>query len=224
MRRCNSWAWLVGHTSSVAEGFPAGGPNCRHRVDSPQAAPQRAVLLDRDGIINVNRDDYVKSWAEFVFLPNAVAAIALLARLPVGIFVVTNQSVVGRGIITRAQLDAVHTRMTERIVSAGGRMDGIYVCPHAPWAGCTCRKPEPGLLLQAAAEHNLDLTRSFMVGDSTVDIHAARAAGCTAVLVGANESARRHADYVAGNLLEAMQWISAALRSDSGMGPEDPTA
>ena len=149
-----------------------------------QPSPLRpAVFIDRDGVINENPPNYVKSWQEFRFLPNALAALRLLASCPWPIVIISNQSPIGRGLITRLQLDEIHRRMLARIRRAGGRIDGIYICPHRPDEGCACRKPAPGLLYQAAAEMTLDLAASLMIGDSLSDVQTARAAGVVPVLL-----------------------------------------
>jgi histidinol-phosphate phosphatase family protein len=144
---------------------------------------QPGVFLDRDGVINYNPPSYVKSWEEFLFLPRVLEALELLAQTPWPIVIVTNQSVVGRGIIVRKTLDLIHERMIEEIVRAGGRIDGIFVCPHPPEAGCFCRKPEPGLLLNAAADLKIDLSKSILIGDSESDMIAARKIGVLPVMV-----------------------------------------
>ena len=142
-----------------------------------------AVFLDRDGVINVNRDDYVKSWAEFQFLPGALEALNNLAKSPLKIIIITNQSAVGRSILTLNQLAQIHTQMTQVIKARGGRVDHIFFCPHHPKDGCSCRKPEPGMLYQAAHAFNLDLSRSFLVGDAMSDIQAGLRAGCSPLFV-----------------------------------------
>jgi histidinol-phosphate phosphatase family protein len=143
--------------------------------------------LDRDGTINVERTDYVKSPAEFHFLPGAVAALRGLASMEVEIIVVTNQSAIGRGIMTRTMANEINRRMVDEIAASGGRISQVYLCPHAPSDGCACRKPRPGLLLQAARKHGLDLYRSFMVGDSASDVEAALAVGCRPMLICGDE-------------------------------------
>lgn len=136
-----------------------------------------AIFVDRDGVINENRADYVKSWAEFRWLPQSLEALITLAAYTVPIFIVTNQSAVGRGLVPSATLDALHARMTRAVQERGGRIDGIYVCLHAPEASCRCRKPAPGLLFDAALTHGVDLTASVLIGDAFGDFGAARAAG-----------------------------------------------
>ena len=142
-----------------------------------------AVFLDRDGVIIENRSDYVKSWSEVAFVPGALAGLRALAGSPLAVVTFSNQSAVGRGIITLAEMQAIHERVLAAVRAAGGRIDGSYLCPHAPHEGCACRKPAPGMLLQAAQELELDLARSWAVGDAVTDLQAARAAGVRGILV-----------------------------------------
>jgi len=142
-----------------------------------------AVFLDRDGVINENRRDYVKSWDEFVFLPRALPSLRRLARTPFATIVISNQSAINRGLVSLSEVNHVNERMLGEVKEAGGRIDGIYICPHRPDEGCDCRKPKPGLLYQAANELDIDLASSYLVGDAFPDVEAALAAGCTPVLV-----------------------------------------
>jgi D-glycero-D-manno-heptose 1,7-bisphosphate phosphatase len=147
-------------------------------------APLRpAIFLDRDGVIIENRDDYVKTLAEVQFIPGAVAALARLAALDWAIVIVTNQSPIGRGLVTPAMSEAINAHVRQKIEQAGGRVDGVYVCPHHPEAGCACRKPAPGLLLNAAADLGLDLAASVMIGDALTDVQAGQRAGTQGLLV-----------------------------------------
>ena len=160
----------------------------------------RAIFLDRDGVICHNRDDYVKSWAEFDFLPGALAALARLADSDLKVVVITNQSAINRGLTSVRAVEEIHERMLRRVGAAGGRIDLVLYCPHRPDEGCECRKPRPGMLLRAAEMLELDLSRSFLVGDARTDLEAGRAAGCPGrylVLSGRGRSQ-----------------LSAALRSD----------
>lgn len=136
-----------------------------------------AVFLDRDGVINENRAAYVRSWADVVIYPQALAALARLKAAGWPVVIVTNQSMVGRGLVSRAAAEGINRQLVAAIANNGGQIDRVYMCPHAPEANCDCRKPQPGLLLQAAEELALDLKRSIMVGDALSDIGAARAAG-----------------------------------------------
>ncbi|MEZ4640061.1 MAG: D-glycero-beta-D-manno-heptose 1,7-bisphosphate 7-phosphatase [Caldilineaceae bacterium] len=177
-----------------------------------------AIFLDRDGVINENRDDYVKSWAEFRFLPGALEAIADLARLAQPIVIVTNQSAIGRGHTTHEDVQTIHQRMIAAILDAGGRVDAVLYCPHHPDAQCTCRKPQPGMLLAAAERLHIRLDQSVFVGDAESDILAAQRAGCRPVLVrtgrGENEARKLAEHRVSGycalpDLAAAVAWIAA---------------
>ena len=157
--------------------------------------PLSAVLLDRDGVINVERADYVKSWQELQLLAGVLAALRRLAALPVPIAVITNQSAIGRGLVTAATVTAIHTQLSQLVGAAGGRLDGFFVCPHHPTANCNCRKPKPGLLQQAAHHFSFDLTHALFIGDAITDFEAARAAGCHAILVRSGRQGARLADF-----------------------------
>ncbi|HIE37908.1 MAG TPA: D-glycero-beta-D-manno-heptose 1,7-bisphosphate 7-phosphatase [Anaerolineae bacterium] len=143
----------------------------------------RAVFIDRDGVICRNRDDHVKSWEEFVFLPGALEALARLASLDLRIVVITNQAVINRRMVPMEVVEEIHARMVRAIEAAGGRVDRVMYCPHRPEEHCACRKPQPGLLLMAAEELGLDLSRCYLVGDAQTDMQAGRAAGCRRYLV-----------------------------------------
>lgn len=142
-----------------------------------------AVFLDRDGVINYDRADYVRQWAEFEFCPGSLEAIARLTAAGWEIYVITNQSAVGRGLMPLRRLHDINTKMQLAIGRVGGRIEGIQVCPHSPDDRCQCRKPQPGMLLKAAAKWGLDLKRSYFVGDSVRDIQAGHQAGCTTIFV-----------------------------------------
>ncbi|HEX3757852.1 MAG TPA: HAD family hydrolase [Kofleriaceae bacterium] len=140
------------------------------------AGARRALLLDRDGTL-ITDVGYPRDPAQVEPLPGAVAALrALQTRF--ALVIISNQSGVGRGLITPAEARAVHARVVERFGQAGVAFAGAYYCPHDPAAGCPCRKPAPGLLLDAARELGLDLAGSIMLGDKPSDVAAGRAAGC----------------------------------------------
>ena len=150
---------------------------------------KRAVFLDRDGTINVERE-YLADAEEFELIPGASLAIRRLKDAGFLLVVVTNQSGIGRGYYDEAALERIHARMQEELGAEGGRIDACYFCPHHPHHGigpyrqaCACRKPLPGLLLQAAADLGIDLSASFMVGDKLSDVEAGLKAGCTPLLV-----------------------------------------
>ncbi|MCX6044210.1 MAG: HAD family hydrolase [Chloroflexi bacterium] len=143
----------------------------------------QGFFLDRDGVINCERADYVKTWDEFTFLPNVLPALRRLATLNLPIVVISNQSAIGRGLVARATVDAIHQQAQAIIAEAGGRVDDFFVCPHHPALHCACRKPQPGLLEQAAARFKLDLPECLFIGDAITDFQAAKAAGCQSILV-----------------------------------------
>lgn len=143
----------------------------------------RAVFVDRDGVICRNRNDHVKRWEEFVFLPGVLEAMARLSRLDLYIIVITNQAIINRRMAPVGVVEDIHARMVRDIEAAGGRVDQVIYCPHRPDERCACRKPQPGLLLKAKVELELDLSRSYLVGDAKTDMQAARAVGCRRYLV-----------------------------------------
>ena len=155
----------------------------RDRLDMPEASMRRAVFIDRDGVICRNRDDHVKRWEEFVFLPGALEALASLAQSEFSIVVITNQAVINRHMVSAEEVESIHNHMVRTIEEAGGRVDLVTYCPHRPDEHCACRKPQPGLLLKAAEELKLDLSQSYIIGDAEADVQAGRAAGCQRYLV-----------------------------------------
>ncbi len=144
---------------------------------------RRAVFVDRDGVINANRSDHVKGWDEFVFLPGALDALVRIAGFDLQVVVTTNQAAIHRNLVTEATVQDIHARMTAAVQKAGGRIDAIYYCPHTPEENCACRKPRPGMYLEAARQLDLDLARSFVVGDTRRDVEAAAAIGARPILV-----------------------------------------
>jgi histidinol-phosphate phosphatase family protein len=146
-------------------------------------AAERVIFLDRDGVINRRRPQHVRSWQDVEFLPRSLEALRRLQQVGERVVVVTNQSVVGRGLITAIELNSIHQRMAEVVARHGGHIERIYACLHAPAQGCACRKPGIGLLVRAADELGIDLGRSVLVGDSLCDVQAAQAAGCQPILV-----------------------------------------
>lgn len=149
------------------------------RADS---AP-KLVILDRDGTLNVDREDFVKSPEEWEPLPGALQAVARLNQDGWHVVLATNQPGIGRGLIDMTSLNAIHARMNTELARLGGRIDAVFFCPHAPEDGCDCRKPQPALILQIGDRFGVDLTRVPVVGDSLRDLQATRAAGAQPHLV-----------------------------------------
>ena len=141
--------------------------------------------MDRDGVINRKAPEgqYVTRWEDFHVLPGVIEGIAQLNRAGFSVIVVTNQRCVAKGLLTEAELEKLHQRMSDHLAQVGATIDAIYYCPHELEPPCRCRKPAPGMLLDAARVHGLDLTASWMIGDSDVDIQAGKSAGCRTALL-----------------------------------------
>jgi histidinol-phosphate phosphatase family protein len=175
------------------------------------------VFLDRDGVINMDSSDYIKTQSEFEFIPKSPEAIALLCRNGFHVIVITNQSLIGRNMATQKTLDAIFKKMENGVKKAGGKIKDIFFCPHTPEDNCSCRKPKPGLILKAQQKYHIDLAQSCMVGDSVKDMECARNAGCAKTLLvkTGNGLKAQHRlsckgatpDYIASDLYEAACWI-----------------
>ncbi len=152
----------------------------------------KLVILDRDGTINEDSLDYIKSEAEWKPLPGALEAIAKLNHAGWHVVVASNQSGLGRGLFDVAALNAMHAKMHKLLATAGGRVEAIFYCPHAPDQACRCRKPQPGLFEQIGERYGIDLKGVPTVGDSARDIIAGAAVGCEPhlVLTGKGEALR----------------------------------
>jgi D-glycero-D-manno-heptose 1,7-bisphosphate phosphatase len=179
----------------------------------------KAVFLDRDGVINQKPLEgmYVTRWEDFHILPGVVESIALLNRSGFLVIVITNQRCIAKGLMTERELENMHERMTDQLARSGAAVDGVYYCPHEMEPACDCRKPAPGMLLNAARSRDIDLPASWMIGDSAIDVEAGRNAGCkTARLLEINEDRGErgrssttpdYADVVATSLLDAIRQI-----------------
>ena len=170
----------------------------------------KAVFLDRDGVINrkAPEGDYVITWEEMHIFPGVAEAIALLNRAEYRVIVVSNQRCVAKGLISVADLEMLHRRLAEHLSASGATLDAIYYCPHENDPPCDCRKPQPGMLLAAARDHQIDLSVSWMIGDSMADIEAGRKVGCRTVLVASGDGfPASKPDLVAASLLEGVQQV-----------------
>ncbi|MFA6107639.1 MAG: D-glycero-beta-D-manno-heptose 1,7-bisphosphate 7-phosphatase [Candidatus Latescibacterota bacterium] len=189
----------------------------------PYPARHPAVFLDRDGTLN-REVDHLHRVDDLELLPGTATALACLREAGFLLVVVTNQSAVARGLLTVPALEEIHAELQRRLAAAGARLDALYYCPHHPDEGdppfrcrCDCRKPAPGLLHRAAADLGIDLTASYMVGDTRSDLEAGWAAGCRTVLVrtGYGSATLQEAgpelldrvDHVAADLAAAARWI-----------------
>ncbi len=146
--------------------------------------PKPAIFLDRDGVMNINRPDDVKSWAEFEWIPGSLEAIAAITKSGYPIFVITNQRAIANKSMTIADLENIHQHIREDVAAVGGEITAFYYCPCAEVKKrCPCQKPKPYMLKKAAKEYNIDLAHSWMIGDKASDIIAGIKAGCQAILV-----------------------------------------
>ena len=152
--------------------------------------PVKLIILDRDGTINEDRDDYVKTPDEWVPIPGALEAIARLNHAGWHTVVATNQSGLGRGTFDMATLNAMHTKMNQMLAKQGGRIDAVFFCPHAPSDACRCRKPMPGLFEQIGERFGVNLADVPVVGDTLRDLQAGAAVGCRPHLVRTGKAAR----------------------------------
>jgi D-glycero-D-manno-heptose 1,7-bisphosphate phosphatase len=194
---------------AISPAEPAMGP-------LPVTSQRRFVLIDRDGTINVERN-YLCDPEQFDLIPGVAAAIRRMKEAGLGVVVVTNQSGVGRGYYGIAQVTRVHQHMAELLAAEGASVDGIYLCPHGPDDECDCRKPLPGMIEQAVAEHGFDPAKAFVIGDKEIDIGLGRAVGATTFLVrtgyGRDFEPSTKADHVVDDLAAAAAIIVRMLDS-----------
>jgi D-glycero-D-manno-heptose 1,7-bisphosphate phosphatase len=185
---------------------------------------QSAVFLDRDGTINEEMG-YINHLSRFILLPRTGAAIKRLNDAGLKVVLVTNQSGAARGYFPAPLVDEVHAHLRHLLAQEGARLDGIYTCLHGPQDGCACRKPQPGLILQAARELHLDLSRSYVVGDRYKDLQTGANAGVKGIFVltgyglGEYEHFGRtwevQPGHIAADLLDAVAWIIQDLHKIS---------
>ncbi|MEQ1661302.1 MAG: D-glycero-beta-D-manno-heptose 1,7-bisphosphate 7-phosphatase [Thiobacillus sp.] len=157
----------------------------------------KLIILDRDGVINFDSDQFIKSPDEWKPIPGSLGAIARLTREGWRVVVATNQSGLARGLFEMATLNAIHAKMHKAVAQAGGRIEAVFFCPHSADMACACRKPGPGMLSEIAARYGRDLMGVPLVGDSLRDLQAAAAAGATPILV---KTGKGHKTLAAGGL------------------------
>ncbi len=157
---------------------------------------KKVIFLDRDGVINKKapRGDYVRDWSKFEFLPGAIEGLKFLTKNDYEIFIITNQPGIGRGMMTKDAVEKIHANFLDHCKKEGITIKKIYYCPHSWEENCQCRKPKPGMLLQAAAEYQFDITKVTFIGDDPRDKEAGDAAGCRTILMKSD-----------GNLLKIVQ-------------------
>ncbi|MHB0912358.1 MAG: D-glycero-beta-D-manno-heptose 1,7-bisphosphate 7-phosphatase [Armatimonadota bacterium] len=180
----------------------------------------RVVFLDRDGVLNQNRDDYVKSVDELVIFPEAMEAVAELTRAGFRVVVVSNQAAVARGMLDPSELDRINAKLVSAAAERGGEISAVYCCTHGRNDGCDCRKPEPGMLLRAGRELGFDPAGCWFVGDAKTDMQAGARAGCKTVLVlsgkaipSDTEEWKDQPEYMAQDLADAVRFILETVRT-----------
>lgn len=174
---------------------------------------RRFVLIDRDGTLNVEKH-YLSDPDQLELYPGAGSAIRRLNEAGYGVAVVTNQSGIARGYFNLTRLDAIHHRLMALLAAEGARVDGIYICPHGPQDDCTCRKPLPGMVEQAVAEHGFDPAAAAMVGDKEVDVELGLAVGATTFLVRTGHGAKAVATTKAHHVVEDLPAAVAIILGD----------
>ena len=180
---------------------------------------QKAIFIDRDGVINKDpggwtKYSYVTKWDEFFFIDGAVAALKRLKEAGYKVFVISNQGGISKGYFSQKDLDILNKRMLEEIESGGGKIDGLFYCPHHNKDNCECRKPKTGLIEQAARAMHIDFKNTYFVGDSINDVEAGKRMGMKTILVLSGKTPlseltnwNMQPDYVKRNLLEAVEWV-----------------
>ena len=195
--------------------------DCLTAVFMTMFAKSKAAFIDRDGVINEDRN-YVYRIEDFVLLPGAVQGLAMLRDAGFRLIVVTNQAGIARGYYDQSAMDLLHDYLRVQLALQGVELDAIYFCPHHPQGSvkelaceCNCRKPSPGMLLQAAKDFDLDLSESVLIGDKLSDVQAGKKAGVGRVVIvesghEVGVTARLQADSVAADLLAAAQLLTAS--------------
>ena len=149
---------------------------------------RKTIFLDRDGVINEEKKDYVKNLKEFKIIDGSLQAIKLLKKNNFRVVIITNQSAINRGLLSVEKLNEIHDFLKSKLLDLDTTLDGIYFCPHTPNENCMCRKPKPGLLQQAISELDINIKDSLMIGDSQTDIDAANSIGCKSILLNKNQN------------------------------------
>lgn len=171
-------------------------------------SPRRFVLIDRDGTLNIEKH-YLSDPDQLQLIPGAGAAIRALKEAGLGVAVITNQSGIARGYFDMARLEEIHRRLVELLAAEGTSVDGIYLCPHGPDDDCACRKPLPGMVMQAVAEFGFDPAQAFVIGDKTADVELGRGVGAETFLVRTGHGAKHVAGTTAHHVVDD---LAAAAR------------
>jgi D-glycero-D-manno-heptose 1,7-bisphosphate phosphatase len=195
-----------------------GGLSFRRLLQGPPGL-MPAVFLDRDGVVNRHTPgEYVTRWAEFKILPGVPSALRRLRHAGFRLVIISNQAGVPKGFVKRDELIRITDISLRKFRDAGADVDGAFFCLHHPSEDCSCRKPKPGLLRAAAHFFPTDFSKSFLIGDSLVDILAGAAMTCRTIYLAAKPDASVPATYQASNLSEAVRWIISHQTRD----PDEP--
>lgn len=159
----------------------------------------KAVFLDRDGVLNKERKDYVKTVQEIELFPNIEISISKLQKKSFLVIVITNQSAINRGLTTHENICAIHNFIQNYLEKFDTKINAFYYCPHRPDQNCNCRKPKPGLIKQAAADFNIDLSKSWMIGDNQTDFDAGIEAGCKSIILSTYSELENIVDKITSN-------------------------
>ncbi len=180
---------------------------------------QKAIFIDRDGVINKDpggwtKYSYVTKWEEFFFIDGSVEALKKLKCAGYKVFVISNQGGISKGYFSQKDLDALNIKILEAVEKGGGRIDGLFYCPHHDKDNCECRKPKTGLIEQAARTMRIDFVNTYLVGDSVGDVDAGKRMGMKTILVLSGKTLiadlakwEIRPDYIKKNLLEAVKWL-----------------
>ena len=160
---------------------------------------KKAVFLDRDGVLNIKRDDYVKSEEELVIISGIEKKLLLLQKNGFELFIITNQSVINRGIISLDMEEKINQKLLNYLKNYGVKISKIYLCPHRPDENCSCRKPKPGLIQKAVSEYDIDLKKSWFIGDRDSDKKAALNANCKFLLNKTNNNINSSVNFILDN-------------------------
>ncbi len=183
---------------------------------------EAAIFLDRDGVLIQNRPGYVRRWQDVKVYPNAVRALVAAKSSPYKLVIITNQSAVGRGLMSLETANAINNQLAAELRQRGGRIDAVFMCPHAPEQHCACRKPKPGLLYQAERLLGIDLQKSLLIGDAVTDLQAGREAGLAKVALVRTGRGRSQAVLARTDGAPVFQDLAHALRTFVNPRPSQP--
>jgi D,D-heptose 1,7-bisphosphate phosphatase len=167
----------------------------------------KAIFLDRDGVIN-EEVGYILEWGQFKFIPGFLESLVKINESGYLVIIVSNQSCINKGLLSRSQLDIIHTKMLDEISISGGTIDAIFYCVHTAQEDCDCKKPRPGLLLEAKELYNIDLENSYIIGDKDIDVIAGKKVGCKTILLTKNQEVGEKPDFTASSWIDILKYLN----------------